>query len=278
MSPTVSSSDGTRIAYERTGDGPALILVGAATQYRAIDRSGRRLAELLAPDFTVYRYDRRGRGESGDTAPYAVQREIEDLAAIVEAAGGSAALLGGSSGGVLGLEAAATLPVTRLVMYEPPFIVDDSRPPVPDDYVEHLDELCAAGRRGDAMEYFMTAAVGLPAEMAAGMRSMPMFDAFEAVAHTIAYDGRFMREHMRGNRASLRRFAGVRVPTLVLAGGASPAWMQDAARALVDVLPDAEHRTLPDQTHDVDVEVLAPVVAAFLSADPVAERDVVVGR
>jgi pimeloyl-ACP methyl ester carboxylesterase len=277
MTTSLLSSDGTRIAYERTGDGPALIFVGAATQYRAIDQSGRRLAELLAPQFTVYRYDRRGRGESGDTAPYAVQREIDDLAAIVEAAGGSAALLGGSSGGVLALEAASTLPVTRVVMYEPPFIVDDSRPPVPDDYVEHLDELCAAGRRGDAMEYFMTAAVGLPAEMAAGMRSMPMFEAFEAVAHTIAYDGRFMRDHMRGNPESLRRFAGVQVPTLVLAGGGSPSWLKDAARALAEVLPNAEHRILPDQTHDVDVDVLAPVVDEFLSADPVAQRDVVVG-
>jgi pimeloyl-ACP methyl ester carboxylesterase len=278
MSQTLSSSDGTRIGYEHVGDGPALILVGAAFQHRGLDPSSARLANLLSDRYTVYSYDRRGRGESGDTAPYAVQREIEDLAAVVEAAGGSAALLGGSSGGVLALEAARTLPVTKLVMYEPPFIVDDSRPPVPEDYIEHLDALSATDRAGETVEYFMTAAVGVPAEMVAGMRSMPMWPGLEAVAHTVRYDARFMFEHMRGNPASLRRWADVRVPTLVLAGGASPAWLHEAATALVDVLPDATADTLPGQAHDVDVEVLAPAVAAFLSADTVAKRDVVVGR
>lgn len=263
---TTLSKDGTRIGYDRVGEGPPLILVGAAFQHRALDQSSARLANLLADLFTVYRYDRRGRGESGDTAPYAVEREIEDLAAIVEEAGGSAALLGGSSGGVLALEAARTLPITRLAMYEPPFIVDDSRPPVPEDYVERYARLSP----GEAVEFFMTAAVGVPAEMVAGMRSMPMWPGLEAVAHTLPYDGRFMFEHMRGNPASLHRFAGVQVPTLVMAGGASPPWLQNAARALVDVLPNAEYRSLPDQTHDVDVELLAPVVAGFASADPVA--------
>lgn len=157
----VMSKDGTMIAVEKTGSGPALVLVDGAFVHRAIDQFPASLAELLAPRFTVAHYERRGRGESGDTTPYAVEREIEDLAAVVEAAGGSASVLGMSSGAVLALEAAVRgVAIERLLMWEPPFVVDDSRPPLPDDYVAHLDELVAAGRRGDAMEYALTTAVG----------------------------------------------------------------------------------------------------------------------
>src|SRR6185503_2516347 len=159
----VISKDGTAIAFDQSGEGPAVILVGGALS----DRSGSApLVELLAPHFTVFSYDRRGRGDSGDTAPYAVEREVEDIEALINEAGGSAFVYGMSSGAVLALEVASKLPtkIKKLALYEPPFIVDDSRPLPPKDYVKQLDELTAAGRRGDAVEFFMTEVVVVPAE------------------------------------------------------------------------------------------------------------------
>src|SRR3954467_14185244 len=182
----VKSEDGTEIAYDRLGDGPALVLVGAAWNDRM---SAAPLAQLLASDFSVYTYDRRGRGDSGDTQPYAVEREIEDLTAVIEEAGGSAYAFGVSSGAALALEATAGgAPITKLAMYEPPYIVDDTRPPVPDDYVEHLEELVAAGRRREVGGYFMTKAVGMPSRMVEQMLESPMAEAMEPVAHTVSYD------------------------------------------------------------------------------------------
>ena len=167
---SIRSNDGTEIGYDRRGTGPPLIIVAGATAYRAIAPSEDQLAELLGADFTVFRYDRRGRGESGDKQPYAVEREIEDLGALIDEAGGSAIALGFSSGAVLALETAeAGLPFTGLALYEPPFIVDDSRPAMPADYVSRLRELVAADRRADASEYFLQQAVGLPREVVAGM-------------------------------------------------------------------------------------------------------------
>src|SRR6266496_3829270 len=169
----VHSKDGTTIAFDWSGEGPAIILVGGALSDRS---AGTQLAAHLAPHFTVYTYDRRGRGESGDTAPYAIAREVEDIDALINEAGGSAFVFGHSSGAVLALEAARLLPtkITKLALYEPPFIIDDSRPPAPQDYVPHLMELVSSGRRGEAVEYFMTV-VGTPAEMVAQMRQSPMW-------------------------------------------------------------------------------------------------------
>src|SRR5258707_14731983 len=162
---TVISKDGTPIAFDQSGQGPAIILVAGATATRLAAVS---VAAALAPDFTVFAYDRRGRGESGDTAPYAVEREVEDLDALISEAGGSAFVYGHSSGAVLALEAARRLStkITKLAVYEPPFIVDDSRPPVPKDYLTRLTELVSSGRRGDAVEYFATKGVGVPLEAA----------------------------------------------------------------------------------------------------------------
>ena len=180
---TVRSADGTTIAFDRTGDGPPLIIVGGALSDRA---AAAPLAEILSGDFTVVAYDRRGRGNSSDTPPYAVEREVEDLAALLDAVGGSGSVLGHSSGAALAIEAVVRgLPITRLAAYEPPFIVDDSRPALPAGYDEHLDELLAEGRRGDAVAYFMTAGVGLPTAMVDQMRGAPMWPAMEALAHTI---------------------------------------------------------------------------------------------
>jgi pimeloyl-ACP methyl ester carboxylesterase len=263
---TVTSKDGTTIAFDRSGEGPALILVGGAFQHRAIDPSTARLAELLAPSITVYHYDRRGRGESGDTAPYAVEREIEDVDALIQDAGGSASLFGMSSGAVLALHAAAAgLAIAKLALYEPPFIVDDSRPPLPKDYRERLTALLAAGRRGDAVELFMTEAVGMPAEAVAPMRGSPFWSAFEAVAHTLPYDAAIMGDTTSGAPLPAGRWVSVTIPTLVVDGEASPAWARNAVAALVGALPTAARRTLIGQTHQVDPEVLAPELDAFLA-------------
>ncbi|MGZ4148272.1 MAG: alpha/beta fold hydrolase [Actinomycetota bacterium] len=261
---TVRSADGTIIAFERRGDGPPLVLVGGALSDR---RAAAEVSALLGQRFTVIAFDRRGRGDSGDTPPYVVEREIEDVAALVEEAGGSALLFGHSSGGVLSLRAVeAGLPVTKLAVYEPPFILDTTRPPLPPDYVEHLDRLVAGGRRGDAVAYFMTTGIGVPAEMVEQMKQSPMWRGLEANAHTIAYDGRVMGDLMGGHPFPPDRWSGVKVPTLVLDGGASPEWQRNAARALADALPDARYRTLEGQDHGPSPEVLVPALVEFFTS------------
>lgn len=258
---TVKSQDGTTIAFDRLGSGPAVILVGGALNQRT-DPNNTVLAELLAEDFTVYNFDRRGRGDSADTPPYSVRKEIEDIAALLAEAGGSAGIYGISSGGVLGLRAAQALPdLAKVAMWEPPFIVDDSRAPRPADYVEQLDAMTAAGRRGDAVAYFMTTAAGVPAEFVTGMREQPFWTGFEKLAHTIAYDGRVMNGTMAGT-ALPEEWTSIATRTLVMDGGETPAFHAGAA-ALAELLPDAEHRTIPGQSHDVDPKVLAPVLRDF---------------
>jgi len=264
----VISKDGTPIAFDQSGQGPALILVAGATATRLAEAS---IAAALAPHFTVFAYDRRGRGESGDTAPYAVEREVEDIDALINEAGGSAFVFGHSSGAVLALEAARLLPtkITKLALYEPPFIIDDSRPPAPKDYVPHLDLLISSGRRGEAVEYFMTEAVRTPAEMVAQMRQSPMWPALEEVAHTIAYDGAVMGNTMLGDPLSLRKWASVTVPTLVMDGTVffgreeGHAFMRHGAQELATILPDAQHRTLEGQDHGPADDVLAPALKEF---------------
>ncbi|MGC4953112.1 alpha/beta fold hydrolase [Actinomadura citrea] len=260
---TTHSKDGTRIAIDRTGEGPALIHVGGALNDRG---SGAALAGLLAPHRTVLTYDRRGRGDSGDTPPYAVEREIEDLAAVIEAAGGSAAVYGMSSGAVLALRAAAQgLPITGLALFEPPFNpAHDDRLTRARAYNTELTGMLADGRRGDALALFMTA-VGMPEEMVRQMRGAPMWPALEALAPTLAYDSAVMDDAATGAELPEDLLAGVAVPTLVLDGGDSPAWMRDIARRTAALLPAGTHRTLDGQTHDVDPAALAPALAGFLT-------------
>jgi len=258
----VYSKDGTAIAFDQLGQGPAIILVGGAFTDRS-QPALVQLAALLAPHFTVFNYDRRGRGDSGDTAPYAVEREVEDLEALIVEAGGSAFVCGFSSGAALALEAAARgLTITKLALYEPPFIVDDSRPPLPQDFATQLTELVSSGRRGDAAELFMTKAAEVPAAVVAQMRHAPFWPGVEAVAHTLIYDTTIMGDN---NALPTDRIASVTVPTLVIDGGASPAWMRNAARAVADILPDAQRRTLEGQTHDVAPAALAPVLEEFFA-------------
>jgi alpha-beta hydrolase superfamily lysophospholipase len=224
-------------------------------------------AALLSSRFTVYNYDRRGRGESGDSPAYAVEREIEDIDALIHEAGGSALLFGGSSGAVLALDAAAHgLAIPKLALYEPPFVVDASRRPVPEDIGEQLKEMIASGRRGDAAEAFMTQGANVPAEVVAQMRQAPFWPATEAAAHTLIYDATIMNGTMSGKPLPAARWAAVSMPTLVMDGGNSPAWARNAVQALVSILPRAERRTLPGQEHGVTAEALAPALTEFLNS------------
>jgi pimeloyl-ACP methyl ester carboxylesterase len=262
---TVRSRDGTTIAFDRSGRGPSLIIVGGALSDRGAVPD---LASRLAAELTVIAIDRRGRGDSTDTPPYAVEREVEDLASLVDAAGGSAFVLGHSSGAALSLRAAeAGLPIARLAVYEPPLMVDDTRPPIPDDYIAHLDELIAEGRRGEAVSYFLTTGPLVPPPAIEQIKRSPGWAAMEAMAHTIPYDARIMDGLMTDSAAPLARWATLTVPILVLDGGASPPWIRHGASALAEVLPNASTATLDGQAHSPAPEVLAPVLLRFF-ADP----------
>ncbi|KQL44023.1 hydrolase [Brevibacillus choshinensis] len=260
----VISKDGTTIAFDKTGNGPAIVLICAAFQTRS-DPMMPQLASLLSPHFTVFNYDRRGRGDSGDTATYAVEREVEDIEALINEAGGSASVFGMSSGAVLALEAARKLAIESLALYEPPFVVDSTRPPLPENYLPQLKELISSGHRGDAVEYFLTKAADVPADFVASMRSAPFWPAMEDVAHTLVYDGTIMGDTMSGNPLPAERWSSVSIPTLVMGGGKSPEYQQNAVKALVNVLPNAKRRILEGQDHNVAPDLLAPVLTDFFS-------------
>ncbi len=210
----------------------------------------------------MFHYDRRGRGESGDTQPYAVEREVEDLEALIHEAGGggSAFVFGMSSGGVLALEAAARgLAITKLAAYELPFNSGDEHArQAAERYTQQLAALLNEGRRGDAVALAMTT-WGAPPEAIAGMRQAPIWPLFEAVAPTLAYDDAIMGD----GSVPTARLASITVPTLVMDGGASPAFMHNAAQATAHALPNGQRRTLEGQTHDVAPQVLAPVLVEF---------------
>lgn len=268
--PTVTSRDGTTIAYDMTGTGPALIVVTGATAFRAFDPSLGVLAGLLAADYTVINYDRRGRGESGDARLYdpaaAPAREIEDIAALIAAAGGRASLLGFSSGSVLALEAAAAgLPVDRLVMYEPPFVLPGAPfPPPAPDYVETLTRFGAGKDRDAAPAYFMQS-VGMPPEAVEGAKRSPIWPLMQSIGPTIAYDGQIMFDAYYTARKFPGRWQEVRQPVLVLNGDASFPFMPMAADAVAAELPNASRRTLAGQDHGPKPDVLAPLLREFLS-------------
>lgn len=256
----VRSADGTPIAYERSGDGPPIILVGGAlTSALRSFPSFAGLAAALSLAFTVYTYDRRGRGDSGDHQPYAVDREIDDIEALIAEAGGAAGVHGLSSGAVLALAASVRgAVITRLALFEPP--VPAARP----DLVSAAkrDELIAAGRRGEAVELFIASSVGLSPEAIAGMRQTPEWPRLEAVAHTLAYDRAITGDPPLWSE----RARSVRVPVLVLDSDASPGHLRAAARTAAAALPTARHRTIAGGVHDAPAETLAPVLAQFFGA------------
>ena len=256
----VLSKDGTPIAYERSGPGPALILVDGALCSRAFGPMPK-LAPTLDRDFTVYTYDRRGRGASGDTPPYAKEREIEDIAALIREAGGSAFLVGLSSGGALALEAVASgLAIPKVVAYEPPYVYEGSAGNGTVDHEAHLAALVAAGDRGGAVKYFMRSMVGVPAPIVVMMQLMWwIWPKVKAVAHTLPYDAAIMNRF----RVPAARLAAIRIPTLALHGSKTDARLAKATRAVADAIPGAQYRTLAGQTHNVSPRVLAPALAEF---------------
>ncbi|MGW3729159.1 alpha/beta fold hydrolase [Streptomyces sp. F001] len=258
MDKNTISRDGTPIAYQRIGQGPVVVLVSGAMSAGATVAP---LAGPLSDRFGVVVYDRRGRGESGDTTPYTVEREVEDLAALIEAEGGEAALYGISSGGALALHAAASgLPVRQVAVYEVPFAMDEVAAKGRAEYSERLTEALAQGRRGDAVELFLRL-TGLAEEMIQGARQSPLWSGMETIAPSLAYDDAVMGD----GRVPRDRLAAITVPVLALAGGASPGWMRQAARAVADAAPQGAYRVLEGQTHMVDPQVLAPVLAEFFS-------------
>jgi pimeloyl-ACP methyl ester carboxylesterase len=253
----VTSKDGTRIAYDVSGSGPGVILIDGALTYRSFGPMPR-LAALLAPHFTAIHYDRRGRGDSGDTQPYAVDREVEDVEALIDTVGGSAFLFGISSGVALALEVALRLgdKVEMLALYEPPYNDDTGAAKEWDDYTTRLAEAVVADRRGDAVALFM-GLVGVPADQIDGMRRAPMFAQFEAVAPTLAYDAAVLGED---RAVPTVRAARVTVPALVMNGGAGLPFMRDTAKSLAKAMSFGRYRELEGQTHDVAPQVLAPVL------------------
>jgi pimeloyl-ACP methyl ester carboxylesterase len=261
---TVTSKDGTKIAYDKLGQGPPIIIVNGALADR---NAGHPLAGLLAPDFTVYCYDRRGRGNSSDTQPYSVKKEVEDLEAVIDAAGGSAYLYGSSSGAALALEAALQLggKVKKLAMYEAPY--DSSKAAIKpwNEYKVKLAELLAAGKRGEAAVFFMKF-VGVPEGMIKELRNAPTWPSVEAMAPTIVYDNAVLGED---RRPPIERAASVTVPTLVMDGAESVKSMPFAratAEALAKAIPKARHHVLKGQMHVVKPDAMAPVLKKFFGS------------
>ena len=259
-----TSADGTRIAFERSGSGPLLVLVDGALCSRDFG-PGRPVSAELTHRFTVVIYDRRGRGGSGDTAPYSPEREFEDLAAVIAAAGGHAYVMGQSSGaGIVYRAAAAGVPMRKLIGYEAPWVgASVGKDGVPRHYESELKALLARGENGKAVGYFMVTMVGAPFFVPAMMRLMPkVWSSMRTIASTLPYDAAVMGAAFTPPLDELRR---IRVPALVLCGGKSPTSMQSAEEAVAAAIPGAQHRTLPGQTHQVSPKALAPLITEFFT-------------
>jgi pimeloyl-ACP methyl ester carboxylesterase len=257
---TVTSADGTTIAFDQFGGGEPIITAAGAFNDRSTTDP---LARALAQQFTVVNYDRRGRGDSGDAPKYSVEREIEDLDALIVEVGGSAAVFGYSSGAILALKAAANgLAITKLALYEPPFAIGDSRPRPPADLNVRLSELVSADRRGEAVELFQTEVIGMPPEVVAQLRNAPFRAAMEGIAHTLVYDAAIVADLTLPTDL----VASITTPTLVIDGEHSPPVMREAARAVADALPNGQLRSLAGQDHTIDPEATAPILADFLTA------------
>lgn len=262
--PFVTSKDGTQIGYSVVGSGPPIVLVDGAMCWRGMGPATP-LAEELKDKFTVYTYDRRGRGESGNTLPYTTQREVEDLEAVIGAAGGSAAVYAISSGVALALEAANTIPgITKLVLYEAPVFTDASRKPVPTDYVERMDQLVAAGDNAGAVKHFMRNGINVPWFGLLMMQLFGMFKKMAPVGHTLPYDTAFVAPLWTYKPIPKGRWSHATMPALVMGGSKSDTWMQNAQKAIAENLPNARHETLPGQNHMVPASAIAPKIKEFV--------------
>jgi pimeloyl-ACP methyl ester carboxylesterase len=259
----VISKDGTPISYERTGNGPPVILVDGALCSSKFGPMPK-LAPLLARHFTVFAYDRRGRGESGDRQPYSREREIEDLAAILQEAGGSAYVLGLSSGAALALEAAASgLNIKKVAAYEPPYVVDSATKQAEADHQAQLQRLIAEDKRGEAVKYFMREMVGVPAPFVVIMQLMPKtWRKLKEVAHTLPYDAAIM-----GNWSPpTARFASIRVPVIAMHGEKTDKRLKNATDAIAKAVPQSQRHVLPGQSHNVKPEVLSSALVQLFNA------------
>ena len=266
FSTFVKSNDGTSIALTKIGSGPVLILIDGALCHRNFGPN-KALAELLKSKFTVITYDRRGRGESGDTQPYTIQKEIEDLDAIIQHVGHPVDVYGISSGAALALEAAnAGLPINKVAVYEAPFIVDDTRKPVPNDYFDNLQSFDQRGQKGKVVSYFMQKGIGLPGFVVFMMKCMPVWKKMKGIAHTILYDTSILGDKLFGKPLSKRHWSGINSKVLVIAGSKSPLWTQNAMKQLSSVLSDAQHKSLKGQNHMVKPESLSPMLVNFFTS------------
>jgi len=263
---TVTSADGTTIAYDRYGEGPAVILVSGAMGYRKFKKF-EQIAAALSEHCTVINYDRRGRGDSGEAGPVSVQHEVEDIAALIDAVGGRASLWGWSSGGAVALRAAAAdIGVEKLVVYETPFKTDPEAKYPRDDYAERLQDIVATGDRMAAARHFLRNGIGMPGPLVAIMSRLPMFKRFGANGHTLPFDYAALGDHnMHGRPLQAEEWAAVRCPTLVAYGSKTYPVLKHASLALAEVLPDATLRELPGQNHNVAPSAIVPVLAEFLS-------------
>jgi pimeloyl-ACP methyl ester carboxylesterase len=254
---TTTSADGTTIAYQVFGSGAPIVFVSGATQAK---ESWAELAEAMAGlGFSAVPYDRRGRGDSGDTTPYAVEREIEDLAAVIAAVGGAAGVLGMSSGGALANRAAARgLPISTLSTFETPYRVGDVPMP-PADYVEHLQELYDADDPGAMLEYFMTAGVGQPQDVVDQLKQSPFWQSLLPLGRTVLYDGLCLGS----SRAPLPVdvLSSITIPMLCIGSTGSPSWLRAGAAASADVAPDGRYVVLEGGFHSAPTSVLAPSLA-----------------
>ena len=275
----VISKDGTPIAVDIVGSGPALILVDGAMCSRGFGPMPA-LAKELAQQFTVYHYDRRGRGDSGDGVNYSVEREIEDLEAVIHKAGGSAMVFGASSGAALAAEAARRIrSIRRLALYEAPYVVDETHEPLPPTFIADTKTLIATNRRGDAVKKFMRY-VGTPRIAVTVMSCLPLWKKLTKIAHTLPNDLEIIAPHHQAQPLPKDKWAAITIPTLVMAGGKSPAWMKNAMREWADVLPNSVHQTLAGQTHMVKQDVLAAELIEFfaLASEPVAAKELALQR
>lgn len=256
----VISKDGTAIAFDQVGQGSPIILVDGAFCSRSLG-SMSQLAPLLAPHFTVINYDRRGRGDSEDRKSYAIEREIEDLEALIKEAGGSAFVFGMSSGAALALKAAAVgLNIKSLALFEPPYVAESRNSPQPPaDHLEQLTQLVSSGRRSDAVKFYMTKVMGMPAVLVAIMQLLPMWSKLKAVANTLPYDATIMGDF----HLPTREMSSICLPLLAIGGEKSPKKLLNAVQAVANALPHAEQHLLEGQTHNVSMKLLAPVLVEF---------------
>lgn len=265
MTRYTTSKDGTRIAFSKQGNGNPLILIDGAFCHRNFGANVK-LPEYLTSHFTVYTYDRRGRGESENKLPYAIEREFEDLQAVINEAGGSAFVYGISSGAALAMEALKNgVSISKLVVFEAPYIVDQSRKPLPNNYLSTIQHLIKDNKPGQTVKYFMKTGVGLPAFVVWMMQLMPAWKQMKQISQTLEYDTLMLKDYGLGKALRKEDWEKIKIPVLVVSGTKSEKWAQNAMKQLAEVLSNAKHLNLIGQNHLVNPKVLAPVLINFFT-------------